>query len=743
MSQKGEIATTITVFTVMLMTLGLVIGSLVTFERTTLTTEAQSSASVAPNSGNPDVEIAFSPITRRSGTSQKQITVSLCFKDHVRIPSSGNFAIQAALKRKTGDDIALGSSVQERILSNRELYKCTGGKRDYKVFMYSSLNDLKEKPNREDITGIVFNIVTSGNFDPKPQLLLGTLSDISVVFGLEPPTSGPTPVFEPKACPQLANHAPAGVIQNALANPSNISGWSELEKPNEPESDTNKRKTLLTLQDIDLRYDTIVNPLIFTATCPEPSEPGKLTVNVTFQNTSFTGAFDGFAYNTQTCDLDEAAYTGTYKGESKDCGTGVNKKVTHTMKKPATQPFTETLTDTFENIPGGKRIVQLPYGFWRNFDTPQARKDNSGVLITFNGTVCVGKIEKGSLPSCLLTVNNDTTLNISISLPDTAKKTLRLGYKDSPAGCTIVTDGSASLTRTGNPCSGFFNKSSGILRLDYVNNTDATKSSLWEIVRCHGDLASNRNTCTKNDFVTDTIDVKNFFSEASATDIPAGKIRTCRLKITDYPFSDETESKVKEVITCEIVPIPSPTTGTTPPASRDTYTATLSIYNSASVSIVKVFTKACANGENCVDDAIDTDIRSQTRGVVEFDLGNVTPNVRFFTLRVAVQLADQNDSQGFNQELNVSDPQNVYYDLKVTSDDVTGTAKTEFSASDISGNDCVNADDASKVINKLADISAPDKCAAEDINCDGVVNTLDLSVIISNLNKGQGCAFNN
>lgn len=89
-----------------------------------------------------------------------------------------------------------------------------------------------------------------------------------------------------------------------------------------------------------------------------------------------------------------------------------------------------------------------------------------------------------------------------------------------------------------------------------------------------------------------------------------------------------------------------------------------------------------------------------------------------------------------------------------------GQVESNTDRSDVSGNQCINADDYSKLVvsygktaneimfsqgltHQKLDGSDPfHTVIREDINRDGIVNAFDMAILLTNLNTGEGCAFN-
>ena len=774
-TQKGEIGTTLTVLGVVLMTIGVFTGSaLVNRAQNTTATQAQASAQIIANTSNPDIQTSFGAITNRTGTRQKRMDATICFKDGSGFPpTSGRYKIEAFVVLKDATSVNIGGALEQTLENPATQFKCPNQK-THTVFTYSSLADVPGNVTYSDIDHIEFHLnPKAGTWpEPAPTSLIGRLNDITPIFGAPPAT--PTPSTPPAAptpvvCPQLTGIVPQATLDAAVANPAGVAGWNALEKPAEPESATNRRKRSLTLKNITIPFHPLSNSLIFEAVCKTlPAAPGKLTVNVKLTNQTFTGVFNGFEYVVQTCDFNDKNRNGTYDyGDYENCGTGSNKKspvrkIEKSQVQTAENPFNKTNTEEFD-MPGGKRVLLVHYGFWKNYGTSTALKDNSGIEIDFSDicTSTSGNLNTGEA-GCLVSIDGNKTVDAQTRFPDTTNQLFRFAftnklvvlstdYMNSEYSTCAIGDGAVNTTTTATstPCRGSQDEDDNFT-LTYANTSGSTIRLAYLVIRCNGDF-NNPKLCRPSTYTNPQQDLKNFFAEEALADLPAGKKRTCILKLADYPVDNETDEQVRRAISCtttDIAPAVPNATSTPVPSDddddedEDTYYAMLSLYNNSSHKIVHVKTRSCANGTTCVDDEGDVEIDPGTRELITFKLGNITPQTRFFTVRVYVTLEGEDEERGLNNALNVDEPQSVYYDLKVSNTKVEGTAETELEASDVSGNQCVNADDATRVISKLAEFTSPDQCLPEDINCDGVVNTLDLSVIISNLNGGSGCYAN-
>ncbi|MBP9797612.1 hypothetical protein KBC70_00510 [Candidatus Woesebacteria bacterium] len=746
--QLGEIGTLLTIVAVMLMTAGVFLGSALVskFSAPSSRTQAQATSPIVPNAANQDIEARFGTISNRGGTDQKMIETFICFKGTGNPPSIGRYKIEAQVVLKNGDaPISIGGSLEEPISNPLDRYRCNSEMR-HVVYTYKSIEDIPGDITYDQVEKIefVFTSIT-GNWDPLPAGVIGTMTDMTEIFGPRPsPPAAPDMIV----CPQTSSLSPLGVINDVRRDPSLATGWNVLENPNLPESATNRRKRSLVLQDMSKTHHPETNKLLFAAECPTiptTPRPGKLTFNVKMNNTAFTGDFDGFEYVLHSCSFNDKNSDGSLnEGEAENCDVAPNfKGQIVTIKKEGPAAINKVDTKTFD-LPAGKRVIYMDYGFWKKYGTTQARKDVTGVEVTYSPT-CSSLLEKTNETGpakCLITIDGDTSVEAAVKLPDAAKAVYRLAYSTKVADGTSdykgaeIANCSVGSNAQNTSVSGLCSKDNQvpIPALIYSNSTQTATKVAYVITRCTGDSAT---VCKPNKFFTDTIDVKNIFSEAALFELTPGNRRICKFDPSKFPTTDITDAKVREAVSCNTVPVPTP-----PPTEVAEYYANLSLYNSSTKNIVHAKTRACANGITCTDDEQDLEIAPGTRELVSIKIGSIKPETNFYTLRVYVRLDGSETDRGLTEEFNVQDPQSVYYDLKVSDTAVDGSAETELDASDVSGNKCVNADDAAKVIAKLAEFTSPDQCIPEDINCDGVVNILDLAVIIPNLNGGTGCAAN-
>ncbi len=87
--------------------------------------------------------------------------------------------------------------------------------------------------------------------------------------GETPPTvKPPTEPAQPGACDFIYSRVPAAVINAALANPSSVAGYNQLQNPGVPESPWNGRRTKLSLRNISLPWHPLFNGLTYKAGCP-------------------------------------------------------------------------------------------------------------------------------------------------------------------------------------------------------------------------------------------------------------------------------------------------------------------------------------------------------------------------------------------------------------------------------------------------------------------------------------------
>jgi hypothetical protein len=81
------------------------------------------------------------------------------------------------------------------------------------------------------------------------------------------PTPEPPPVTA-KACPQLTGVVPDAVVAAALADPTKVQGWGELQNPNLGPGPTNPYRANLGLQNPSAPYNPTFNSIMFKVGCP-------------------------------------------------------------------------------------------------------------------------------------------------------------------------------------------------------------------------------------------------------------------------------------------------------------------------------------------------------------------------------------------------------------------------------------------------------------------------------------------
>lgn len=123
----------------------------------------------------------------------------------------------------------------------------------------------------EVIVGRDYNFITYGPAAPSPS---GTPSPTMTATAL-PTTATPTTIpatptpGPPEAvCPQIRGKVPDVELAAALANPFRIEGYRQLERPGQPASPFNSRRTWLTIRRLSVPYDRFWNGLVWRAGCP-------------------------------------------------------------------------------------------------------------------------------------------------------------------------------------------------------------------------------------------------------------------------------------------------------------------------------------------------------------------------------------------------------------------------------------------------------------------------------------------
>ncbi len=102
----------------------------------------------------------------------------------------------------------------------------------------------------------------------KPTAPLPTRTPSSPPTAIPTVPGQPTPSLQPQVCDLIVGRVPAQVVSDALANPSRIQGYGQLQNPGVPEGPWNQRRTRLSLQNIGLPYHPLFNGLVFKAGCP-------------------------------------------------------------------------------------------------------------------------------------------------------------------------------------------------------------------------------------------------------------------------------------------------------------------------------------------------------------------------------------------------------------------------------------------------------------------------------------------
>ncbi len=71
-----------------------------------------------------------------------------------------------------------------------------------------------------------------------------------------------------EVCPQIVGRVPAAAIQAALADPTAVFGYNQLEVPGRPPGPFNRRRTRLTMHNLATPFHVVYNRLVFRAGCP-------------------------------------------------------------------------------------------------------------------------------------------------------------------------------------------------------------------------------------------------------------------------------------------------------------------------------------------------------------------------------------------------------------------------------------------------------------------------------------------
>jgi hypothetical protein len=239
---------------------------------------------------------------------------------------------------------------------------------------------------------------------------------------------------------------------------------------------------------------------------------------------------------------------------------------------------------------------------------------------------------------------------------------------------------------------------------------------------------------------------------ATATPAPTGPTATPTITPTAAPTAVPSATPtVTPTAGPTAVPSATPTITPTPGAIGTSIRVTLPIIHTYPTNIVELTLEACANGVECLSSTVEVDIPPRVRALVYFTFNFESPTVNFLLLKslsgkLAAGLSEQSiNGNTFRKDLtiNIASGEDVLLYVSAGEGGITSQAKTESQASDVSADGCVNVNDAALLIPKLGTVEESlTACSVTDIDCNGFNNALDLSYIISNLNQGLGCVYN-
>lgn len=260
---RGDIATTLTVLAALIMTLGVIIGSVVISspQLTSIFSQAQSAQIEAVQGTNH--EVTYTGITTRSIGNQKLIGGSICFKGG-EPPNSGTYRIEVEMVTTSGNE-NIGATATERFNGNAHI-KCS----NMNPFNAAAIAELPSGTSIEDVQRIEIYVVPGNGAWEMSKTLIGIIGNPLDIFDV-PPTTGPTntptpePTPIPQACPELTGKVDQSTIDNALANPTLVAGWGVPDP-------SGKARTKLSIKFPDQEYHPQFNSLVFKVACSiEPS----------------------------------------------------------------------------------------------------------------------------------------------------------------------------------------------------------------------------------------------------------------------------------------------------------------------------------------------------------------------------------------------------------------------------------------------------------------------------------------
>lgn len=191
-----------------------------------------------------------------------------------------------------------------------------------------------------------------------------------------------------------------------------------------------------------------------------------------------------------------------------------------------------------------------------------------------------------------------------------------------------------------------------------------------------------------------------------------------------------------------------PTNTPTPENQTSTLIKSWRVANYTRYTIIQLQATVCVNELDICDTvAEEVNVPSQSSGIwrIEFEFP-VADIISHKTTKkcTTYEIPDEDNVRVCEEKTQsaLGNEESIEY-LSVREDGITSTSKTISEAADISGDACVNSNDAALLVQELGtEAGSLDACDPADILCDGFINALDLSILIENLNQGFGCLYN-
>lgn len=227
-----------------------------------------------------DIAVAFSASANPRSSAQADVSFTVTLQSPIMAPAvRKTLSFSPILARGGGFDICA---------QNCFVTHCGWDRDRFCAFDWSRRSrGLGSRPADIDQSSDIFGGQCSciGLFDPLPLATdVAIRNGDRVVVSLVPAagalpellTSDDTLSFVISGKPPVATHCdmdlgnkgiPQGVIDDALENPSTISGWGERCNPSVPLGPFNSFKTSLSLQRLGVPYDRTFNPVVYRCGC--------------------------------------------------------------------------------------------------------------------------------------------------------------------------------------------------------------------------------------------------------------------------------------------------------------------------------------------------------------------------------------------------------------------------------------------------------------------------------------------